>query len=501
MSSFNTKKAVKVTSSRVKKIATAVEDTVNKAGGKAFKLTPEFQLSFGLVSSFLDKEYYRTRGQAVQDIQRMIKNVDPLFAAKAAVYSRNVYGMRSTSHLAAAEIAKNVKGQTWTKDFFNQVVHRVDDASEILAAYMSMYGKPIPNSLKKGLARSLSKFSPHQLAKYKTENKGVKLVDLFNLVHPKPSESNAAAYKKLMEGDLASEGTWEAEISAAGQNCTSEQEKARKKKAAWKKLLVENKLGYFALLRNLRNLLELEDSSIIDLAAEQLVNEKAIKGSLVLPFRYITAIKELELMTGTADARRLLKAVNDALDIAMSNVPKFPGKTLIALDHSGSMGSTTDPKSPASIGSLFAGVIAKANNADLLLFADSARYVGLNLSDSLGTITKDIQKGFTYGGTNFHAIFETAKTKYDRIIILSDMQAWIGHYSPVKPFEQYCKKHKANPNIYSFDLQGYGSIQFPQEHVYCLAGFSEKVLDIMTVLEQDKNAFIREINKIKFEGE
>ena len=53
--------------------------------------------------------------------------------------------------------------QSWTKNFFDKVVYRVDDASEILAAYMTLHGKPIPNSLKKGLALSLGKFNGYQL--------------------------------------------------------------------------------------------------------------------------------------------------------------------------------------------------------------------------------------------------------------------------------------------------------------------------------------------------
>ena len=498
MAKFNTKTvaAKNAVPAKVRKTAEAKPNTINKAGGKAFHLTNEYKLAFALVSSFLEPEYYRTPKATMAEIQGLVKKVDPMFAAKAAVYSRTQYGMRSTSHLVAAEIAKNVKGQKWTKEFYNKVVYRVDDASEILAAYLAMYGKPIPNSLKKGLALAMSKFSQYQLAKYKGEGKGIKLVDLFNLVHPKPSAENADAYRKLIEGDLASEDTWEAEISAAGQNCASEQEKTRKKNAAWKKLLKENKLGYFALLKNLRNILQTGDTEIIDLAASALVNEKVIRKSLVLPFRYITAQKELEKVTTDPNGRKLLKAVNDALDISLACVPLFPGNTLVAVDDSGSMGQTSDPKSPASIASLFAAVIAKANNADLMVFDDKAKYANVNLSDSLSTVNANIQKMFTYGGTDFNQIFRNAKRKYDRIIILSDMQAWIGHHTPQASYLQYCKDYKANPKIYCFDLQGYGTIQFPQDQVFSLAGFSEKTLDIMQVLESDPDAFIKKINEV-----
>lgn len=500
MSGFNKKATVAAslaTPSRVSKISKAVPTTHNKAGGRAFELTPKFKLAFSLVTSFLDAEFYRTRMQTVNEIKEMMTKVDPLFAAKAAVFARTQFGMRSTSHLVAAEIAKTVKGERWTKDFFNKVVYRVDDAAEILAAYIAMHNKPIPNSLKKGLALSLSKFSKYQLAKYKGEGKGIKLVDLFNLVHPKPEAKNAEAFKLLMEGNLASEDTWESVISAAGQGCKTEAEKKAKKDAAWLDLLVTDKLGYFALLKNLRNILQTGSSQAVSIAAKQLTNPESIKKSLVLPFRYITAQKELEKAGSDSNTRLLLKAVNDALEISLSSVPHFPGETLVAVDKSGSMGSVDEPKSPAAIASLFAAVIAKVNNADVMMFDTSASYLNVNLADSLTTVTDKIQKAFTYGGTDFNRVFEAANKKYDRIIILSDMQAWVGYQAPLLSYEKYCRQYKANPKVFCFDLKGYGTIQFPQEHVYSLAGFSEKTLDIMQVLERNPNEFIDIIERVE----
>jgi 60 kDa SS-A/Ro ribonucleoprotein len=78
--------------------------------------------------------------------------------------------------------------------------------------------------------------------------------------------------------------------------------------------------------------------------------------------------------------------------------------------------------------------------------------------------------------------------KYNWVTILSDMQGWIGDYCPVASFLACKNKFKVNPFIYSFDLKGYGSMQFPEPNVFALAGFSEKVFDIMKLLEQDKKA-------------
>jgi hypothetical protein len=505
MASFNKPKkkstvtAAKNVPAKVRKIATAVPDTINLAGGQAFRLTPHYEFAFALLTTFLEPEFYASPNQKIQQIRNaMIKVNDPIFCAKAAIYARTVYGMRSVSHLIAADIAKGVKGHSFTKNFFDKVVYRVDDASEILAAYMAMHKKPIPNSLKKGLALGLSKFNAYQLAKYKGTNKGVKLVDLFNLVHPKPNAENAKAYKDLIEGNLASSDTWESELSEAGQNVSSEAEKAANKKEVWADLIGNNKIGYFALLRNLRNIIEQADDDTIKKACATLVNEKLIKKSLVLPFRFMTAMVELNKLTSNSKTRMVSDAVSDAIDISVNNVPSFSGETLVVLDDSGSMGNPhTDVKSPAAIGSLFASVVAKKNNADLMLFNSAARYMNYSAKDPVATTTEKIRKLFQSGGTNFHAIFQVANKKYDRIIILSDMQGWMGHNAPTTTFGQYCAKYKANPKVYSFDLQGHGTVQFPQEHIYCLAGFSEKTLDLMKVLEEDPGALLKQIQAIE----
>ena len=299
-------------------------------------------------------------------------------------------------------------------------------------------------------------------------------------------EKNKEALKKLIKGELKSKDTWENELTQAGQKAETEEQKEELKKDVWIKLIKERKIGYFALLRNLRNILQ-QAPEILKDACNLLIEEKLIKKSLVLPFRFLTAIKEIEKLP---ESQKILIALNKAIDISLNNVPKFDGKTLVVLDTSGSMEGK-----PAEIGSLFSSILVKSNECDFMDFSNYARYQTLNPMDSTLTIAKSIS--FMDGGTNFHSIFQTVNRAYDRIIILSDMQGWIGYDSPVVTFERYKQKYNCNPFIYSIDLQGYGTLQFPENKVLCMAGFSEKIFDIMKILEQDKNALIKEIEKIE----
>ena len=487
-------------------VARPVPNTTNLAGGKAFKESPKVEIATQLLTSFVNDQFYRSADAGMQNVARLVA-LEPEFAAKAAVFARHEYGMRSISHVVAGEIAHadSAKGAAWRRRFFDAVVRRPDDITEILAYFMSKHGGTMPHAMKDGLRAAFGKFNAYALAKYKGEGSEMKLVDAVNLLHPKASERNADALDLLVKGELKSFDTWESELSAAGSD-------ADEKAGAWKKLLKENKLGYFALLRNLRNILKTEDEDVVNMACEALVNEEAIKKSLVLPFRFYSASRELQKLAG---ANKVLRAVNKACDLALANVPQFPGKTLIALDSSGSMmggvvgtggrggrGRSEDVGvSPAEIGSLFAAALCKANDgADLMLFSDSAKYLTLS-TDSPVLTTMDAIKGKFYcGGTNFHAIFQTANKKYDRIIILSDMQGWMSSgygYSdsgaPTTSFKAYKTRTGADPVVFSFDLQGYGTLQFPENKVMCLAGFSDKTLDMMKMLEGDRNALVSTI--------
>ena len=60
--------------------------------------------------------------------------------------------------------------------------------------------------------------------------------------------------------------------------------------------------------------------------------------------------------------------------------------------------------------------------------------------------------------TRLHRI---ADVRGDRIIILSDMQAWVGHATPADAFKRYGQKHRCNPHLYCFNLVSYGDTQFP----------------------------------------
>lgn len=486
--------------------------TQNLAGGDAYKHDARYEFVSLLLTSFLKDKFYESANEQLARLQRLTAQIDPLFAAKAAIYARRDNAMRSVSHAVAGELFRlpdpsaktnRVSGQSWVQRFLNTVVIRPDDAQEILSYYENVviepsrkrvkngFAQPTPKQLVKGLALSLAKFDEYQLAKYKGDGKMISLIDLLNYTHPEHREE----YKKAIEGKLKSTGTWEAKLTKAGEVATEgktvqevEEQKAANKEAAWTELITTKKIGYFALLRNLRNIIE-QSPEVLDAALEMLVDEKKIAQSRVLPFRFITAMDEMKKMDKVP--RTVIKALDEATNLACKSAPKFDGKTLVVLDTSGSMNGQ-----PKEIGSLFAAVIAKSNDSDVIVFGSTAEYVHYNPNDSVTTIQRQLNQ-YGLGGTNHDKPLRLiGDTPYDRMVWLSDEQGWKGNGTPVRLLNEYRQRIGKHTKVYSFDLQGHGTTQFDPNDVHKISGFSDKALAMLEFLEQDKEALVKEIESI-----
>ena len=275
--------------------------TVNRAGGEAYRMDPQQELVSILLTSFAQDQFYRSAKKTYKELAVLLTKVSPAFAAKAAIFARREYGMRSITHVLAAELAPHASGKIWAKDFYTQIVKRPDDMLEIAAYYQAKEAKILPNAMKKGFAKAFDRFDGYQLAKYRGERSVIKLIDIVNLVHPVPTDKNSEALKALVEGTLRSRNTWESKLTTAGHRSDSAEQKAELKSQAWSELIRENKLGYFALLRNLRNIvldaLPLEPD-LLPLLIKQLTDARKIKRSLVMPFRYLAAedaLRSLEI--------------------------------------------------------------------------------------------------------------------------------------------------------------------------------------------------------------
>ena len=468
-----------------KKTKSPVQQTTNKAGGSAFSMAPETELVHAVLTTFLDDKYYESGSDRKDRIAKLIDRCDPQFVTNLAVIARKEFHLRSVSHLLTGELAKEYGGEA-IKNLVMDVTERPDDLMEI-AAYV---GTPMPKALKRGIRNAILKFSPYQLAKHKGEGRDYSMVDLFNLTHPKvqhASPEQAAAWDALMKGELKSFDTWETDVSNAGT------EEGRKE--AFENLILENKMGYMALIRNINNYIKYDISPKAKKAViKKLTDPKEVARSKQLPFRFVTAFDNVK------GDREYSDAISDAMDVAVSNVPDLGGKILIAVDASGSMGG--DPIKKAAI---FAATLMKANkNADIILYDTAVKEAAFSTKTPVIDIAKSIEQQAMGGGTNTGLVFEYAiqkKRVYDRIIIISDNESWKQgwHGTPEVAMKTYMAATGATPYVYAIDIQGYGTTDLkPSSKVFHLTGWSDRLLDFIGKVEQGETLvdYIKSYHKI-----
>lgn len=457
MSKFNTKSE-----------STRVE---NLAGGKAFSMKPEMELIHAVLTTFLEDKYYEAGSDRLDRIRGLVASVDPVFALKLAVVARKEFHMRSVSHVLLGEVSKTYSGKDdIVKRAIVEAAIRPDDLTELV----SYVGTPLTKQVKRGVRNAILKFDRYQLSKYQAKGKGVSLVDLFNLTHPKVQHANEEqkkAWIDLVAGNLKLQGAWESDVSAT-------QGDVDKKKEVWSDLVKSGKIGYMALLRNLNNLLKNSvDEETLTAAASRLADPVEVAKSKQLPFRFYTAYENVK------GNRMLSGAISDALDASIGNAPSFGGRTLVAVDSSGSMGGR-----PVEIAAIFGAAIAKNSDADIIMYADHVEEVSYSPRTPVIDLVQTMHAKCRYGGTHTSLVFDYAKNNgpYDRIVILSDNESWMESWSGTDTnanYNKYIKETGQNPYIYAIDIQGYGSHDVVGGKVFHLTGWSDKMLDFMNRIE------------------
>ena len=207
--------------------------TVNKNGHAAYGMTDKAKLVTQVLCSFFqESKFYGDNSAEMQETIKRVIQKDPQFVSNLAVFARREFNMRSVAHVLTAYLAHEEKGKPYVRNTVKGVSLRGDDVTEIMSFYLSTFGKPIPNALKKGISDVLTGFDEYTLAKYKGDGKAVKMRDLLILCHPRPeTAAQEALWKRCLEGTLEIPVTWETQLSA--DNGLSKKEKWEKVIDMW----------------------------------------------------------------------------------------------------------------------------------------------------------------------------------------------------------------------------------------------------------------------------
>jgi hypothetical protein len=493
----------------------------NYEGAKAYALDKRTELYSAVVTTSLSDKFYESGTQRLDRIRQLIQKNDPAFVARLAIYARSKMYMRSVPLVLAVELAKSQSGNSVVSRAVEKVVLRADEITELLAYYQLANERKATKKLNKlskqvqrGLAGAFNRFDEYQFAKYNRQAE-IKLKDALFLVHPKAvSEAQQALFNKIAKDELTVPYTWETELSALGQKkYTSEQEKQAAFRAKWEELITSGKLGYMALLRNLRNILEAGVSAeVLTDACAFLSDATAVAKSKQLPFRFLSAYREVKEVKS-----ELVPLVLDALEKAVQqsamNIRGFGKETsvVIACDVSGSMQKTISAKSKImnyDIGLMLAMLLqSRCERVQTGMFGDRWKIINVSRTNILANVQEFYKREGEVGyATNGFLVLKDLIDRekvVDKIMMFTDCQLWNnGQVDFMRnTMATLWKKYKQiapQARLYLFDLAGYGNtpVDVRGHDVYLVAGWSDKVFDVLSALEDGEQA-LAEIEKIE----
>lgn len=380
-------------------------DQKTAEGAPAARMTPIQALRRSVMSCLLwEGEFYESGQTIAERISTLSEQVSPQDLAAIAIEAREVGKLRHVPLLLLVTLCKRGSGapDSLVSKTIERVIQRADELSELLALYWKINGADasLSKQLKLGLAAAFAKFDAYQIGKYDRSN-DVRLRDVLFLSHAKPADADREAlYKELVAGELASPDTWEVALSAGGD-----------KKAEFTRLLETGKLGYMALLRNLRNMTQAGvDVDLITAAI------RARKGAdRVLPFRFTAAARAVPSLEPVLD---------EALLASLEAGEPFSGKTTILVDVSHSMNGKLSAKSDLTRMDAAATLAAIFHGDHVRVLTFSAALVEVPPRKGMAGVDA-IKRSQPHQGTALAAAVKAANEKYpgDRIIVITDEQA------------------------------------------------------------------------------
>lgn len=486
----------------------------NEAGGVSYNRPIRKEIAAVLLNSMLNGDsYYEKETDRMKRIEKLIidgLDTDAEFIVKSMIYTRTEGRLRSISHFMANLLAENVKGSEFLRPALVRAMVRPDDMTEMLSLWNKRNkGKMIPNSMRRAFKTALeTKFDEYQFRKYAAPKSTVKLKDVVKIAHPSPRNfEDKSIFKRIIEDDLKNIST--AQTINAGLSGTDRVD-------AYMNDVKSGKAGYMSLIKNIRTLLENGISEAdLKVLANFITDPKRVSRSMLLPFRFVdgwNACKDLSIDEFKKDIVK--KALERAFGLSAgnTNIAEDGEKVAILLDESVSMdgfmsASEDKKKQPFYIGKVLASAMKFGMDEDKCLFytwADSCTRRDVRGQSPFDFISNLRTRG---GGTDVAAplkeLIATA-TSVDKIVILTDMQMYGGWGNINDQIKKYLNEYKSKVNtdvkVLFWNLQGYGGAPLDLEKtqsVFEVAGFSDKMLEVIPRLWSNPNFLIDTIDSVE----
>lgn len=507
-------------------------NTVNEAGGTAYQLPPQLALAQYAATGCLNATFYATAEDQLAKVLTLCDQVPPEFIARVALYARTQGSMKDLPALLCAVLS--VKSPGLLAEIFDRVI----DSQKMLRNFVQIMrsgavGRKSLGTLPKRLILQWIEARTDEQLFVGSVGNDPSLADIIKMVHPKPGTPNRAALLGYLIG--------REHDAAALPELVQQYEKFKRNTNAGKvpvpnipfQMLTSLPLttadwcqiarnGSWQKTRmNLNTFLRhgvFNDPELTSVVANRLSNPRLIEQAKVFPYQlmvaYLNAASDVPLP--------VCDALQDAMEVAISNIPHIDGKVYVFPDISGSMhspltghraGATTKVRCVDVAALVAAAILRRNRTAEVIPFESDVVKCVLNPRDTVLTNAHKLSS-LPAGGTNCSAPLKhlnARKAKGDLIVYVSDNESWLdspnyGRFngaSATETMQQWNLFKSRNPQakMICIDIQPYATSQaVEREDIINVGGFSDQVFQLIADVASSRtsqNHWVQQIEQMK----
>lgn len=520
-------------------VSVPATDTVNEAGGSAYSLSAEAALAQYACTGCLGQTYYASAQTELAKVLELARAVSPEFLAKTAVYARERGYMKDMPALLLAVLMT----RSDPKDgLLEDVFSRVIDNGKMLGNFVQIVrsgqvGRKSFGSRTRDLIRyDFLRQDPARLFRM-TVGMSPPIEDVVKMVHPDPASRQHSALFAYWIGKLDPEkAIWLPEVVQDFERWKLDRVGSppdvdfrlltalNLSEADWRSLAMN--ANWTSTRMNLNTFLRhgvFNQVEMVEVIAQRLRDPELIARAKAFPYQLLMAYEAAK----DGLPSKITDALQDALDVSLSNIPVIDGKVFVFPDISGSMsspvtgnrgrGSTTNVSCNMVASLIAAAFLRRMDDVEVVPFHTQVVPVKLNRRDSAASIAKAIFK-LPGGGTSVSAPMawlNASGRQGDLIVYASDNESWVDS-SPTASDRYYGRREQSgtalmrewkqfkarNPRakMVCIDLTPNAHTQASDDKsILNVGGFSDSVFDVVSLFAQGgltPEHWVGEINKV-----
>jgi 60 kDa SS-A/Ro ribonucleoprotein len=444
----------------------------------------------------------------LSNLRKQIRQSDVDLLARLAIHFGEESNFRDLAFLLTAELAAFNGNDETTAQLVERLVRQPTDVP-LWLEYYSRATKPAQRParvVRKILGLVLNRLDEFQYSRCNL-NTQLAIRNTLRLLRPTATDrTRKTLFTGILRDQIPVRSTWEQEWHALYQQHYENPEQRQViLRDKWKEGISSFRIGYTALLDNLRPMLCAGVSGkVLKLAADYLGNAAAVARSGTNPLRVLEVYRALGRME-QGGAGMLAEALEQAVLNSSWARSGFGSKgvSVIAMDVSNSMRRPVDGLSDVQrfdVAPVLA-MLWKSRGNQLITGIIGNNWRPLELPAKPVLVAVDefrVHEGEAGYAINSWLVLQDLIRRQqvvDRVLIFTDYRLW-DNRSFNQPagtdlgrcWRQYRNQCAPQAKLYLFDLAGYGSrsLECLEDGVFLIAGWKERMIDILEAVDAGK---------------